>query len=384
MKRYLTWLGLGLLGAAVSGPTFACSSSDSGGGGSSGGGAGGSGGSIVGGSGGMGGSVGGSGGAVGGAGGSGGSATSTKLGAKCTKDADCGAAGVICLKADSTEFSGEGPAGGYCTADCSTGNEENKICGPLGGVCLGYGEGQKAYCMRSCEFGQVDGSKKCLNRPEVACSGLIANAAGAACDPTKADSCPTGETCYSGDSKCHKIIPACLPTCGNDKDCGGSLKCNPQTGRCTSKALSGKDYGEACVPKDAGAPDCKGICLGFGDNLRQCSGLCTVNGGLNCGETDPNAPAKATCMWLGGKGYDTGDQGYCGALCDCNSQCAAGFICQDFGNDANGKSWKDGTHREGYCKSPKNSEGGVDTGIATCKTDGGGTGGTGGGDASTD
>jgi len=391
MKRYIPWLGLGLVAAAMGGSTFACSSSSSGSG--SGGGAG-TGGSVVGGGGGVGGSgatgaTGGTGatGATGATGGTGGSSTATKLGAKCTKDAECGA-GLTCLLANSGALDGGGPAKGLCSTECSA---DPSVCGQFGqsAICLTYDNG-KGYCLEGCKFGpetldQFD-PKKCHGRPEMACSGLLGSTAGAACGPPTYD-CPTGEAC-GNDDKCHPVIPACMPRCNSDADCGTGLKCSPETGTCSATAPTGKKLGEACTSDpDAGTDDCEGICINYGDSLRACGSACTIGANPSCGWSG-TGPAPSFCIYAtsvvadnGGPGL--GDLGLCIQFCDCNSDCKApGLVCSDFGSSTGAQSIKNFTKRKGACFNPKNSQdGGINPGITTC-----GTGGTGGGsgDAATD
>src|SRR5262245_10945425 len=152
MKRILPWMGLGLLAAAVAGTTFSCGG-DSGGGNGGGnmdggkGANGGSGGALDGSAGGGGGRVatGGGGGGEGGAGGSGGS--SQRLGRACAADAECGQ-GLTCEKPGGGNWDGEGPAKGYCTADCSA---DPNVCQPFDSTasCLTLTNG-KAFCVESC------------------------------------------------------------------------------------------------------------------------------------------------------------------------------------------------------------------------------------------
>lgn len=366
----------------MGGSTFACSSDSGGGSGGSGATAsGGTGGGLVGGAGGTSGGTGGAG-ATGGSGGTGGGAT--KLGAKCTKDAECGA-GLTCLLATGTEMDGEGPAKGLCTTECSA---DPSVCGQFAAnaVCLNFESG-KGYCLEGCTFGgnaAQNGSldqKKCHGRPEVACTGLLSSTAGTDCGPPNYD-CPKGEACAT-DNKCHPVIPACVPRCNADADCGTGLKCNADTGLCTAGAISGKEVGEACTPSDGGNDECKGRCLNFGDDLRICSAACTLGSQANCGWTG-TGPAPAFCLFgssAGGDQSDWGDQGFCADLCNCNSDCASGLVCIDFGTSAAAQSNKNFLKAQGYCTNPKNSQdGAVNPGIPNCATDAGtgGTGGTGG------
>lgn len=386
MKRFFPWLGLGLFAAALGGSTFACSSSDSGGGSGGGttGGAGGGGGSIVGGAGGT--SGGGTGGAVGGTGGTGGTGGSTqsKVGAKCTKDAECGT-GLTCVLASSTSFDGEGPAKGYCSADCST---DPSVCGQFGSnvACLNF-ENQKAWCVEGCTFGPADGQnfdpKKCHGRSDVACSPLLSNELKGDCTAPNFD-CPKGEAC-GNDNKCHTLIPACMPRCATDAECGTGLHCNPGTGLCSATAPTGKDLGEACTSDpDAGTDDCKGTCLNFGDPLKACGAACTLGSNPSCGWNGQGA-APSACIYLSSivsdNGGGIGDLGFCIQFCDCNADCKnPGLICHDFGNDTSGTNIKNFTKRKGACFGPKTPDGGTDPGITSCTAgDGGGTGGTGGG-----
>ncbi len=79
------------------------------------------------------------------------------LGASCTDDSQCGADGSVCLKAtdaawvaDGDVANGTGPAGGYCSVDCSDyydGLTDVDPCAALGGYCY------LRWCLEGCSFG---------------------------------------------------------------------------------------------------------------------------------------------------------------------------------------------------------------------------------------
>ncbi len=234
----------------------------------------------------------------------------TALGKACATSTDCGGAGVTCVPVSSTAFDGSGPAGGLCAVDC--------LADPL--VCAKYDptsscvqvSSQAAYCLEGCEIGPSSISyPKCHGRGDLACTELVGN--------TGAD---TGTS-------------VCYPTCRADSDCAGR-KCDLSSGFCsdaTALPAGTAPIGASCNP-NAATNDCAGICVALGgfeagaSSAGICSGLCTL-GQIGCGNA-PTAkgPFDSTCFFQSEAEADLGDQGVCGQLCDCTSQCRApGLVC---------------------------------------------------------
>ncbi len=263
--------------------------------------------------------------------GTGGGPTGADLGSECSTDADCGG-GLECVTSSSGALDGEGPAGGLCTRPC-TGDIDD--CIDLGGECLAFGA--DLYCFEACEYGPRQlmrfSPSKCHGRAEVACSPHQ-NAAGI-------------------------NVPACMPLCNSDADCGG-LFCNPKTGNCSERAPSGDAIGASC---DVSNDTCRGVCVEFplamGGTTSQCFEPCTVGAGnlglASCGWSGPGSGvAPGFCLFTvqsvlvgGGPGY--GDRGECAELCDCNAECAnADQVCADLDNTQ----FTQGTGRRGFCSDP--------------------------------
>jgi hypothetical protein len=361
MKRVLPWMGLGLIAVAFGGASYGCGGSDdnSGSGGKAG--TGGGGGSII--DSGTGATGGGTG-ATGG-GGTGGTSPQTKLGRGCVNDNDCDSANtnLTCMKADSTDLDNEGPAKGLCTIDCTADQTVCATVGDANSVCQAYTNG-KSFCMEGCQFGPASltalDAKKCHGRSEMACS-LISET-----DTTNG---------------------VCLPLCNSDADCGGSLFCDPNLGTCSATAPTGDPVGAPCTqPGDAGTADtCKGQCGGLVHASGQqpftymCFENCTQGVAAVCGWGGPNTgPAPAACLFGPAVLSSTagfGDQGSCGALCDCNADCAnPALVCGDFSQIDSSGQLAQGYQKKGWCTDPLLDDGGTDPGLPTCS----GTGGTGG------
>jgi hypothetical protein len=263
-------------------------------------------------------------GAWGGSGGSGG-APSANLGAKCTRDTDCADMGLFCLKADANSFLGGGPAGGYCTQDCTQSLIEGSenYCLTWGGSCMNVSLDDArpiGYCVQNCTegpplyagtFGKFD-PNKCHGRKDVACSPLY-------------------------DANYNPIGSACLPLCGTDSQCtkgGVSRRCDPRWGVCSATPHDGLPIGANCEAwlnggGDAGT-DCAGQCTQFlkteehsGSDPANIATFCTqtcVFGDLNsCGFKDRNPPA-GICIYATSEAGN-GDDGMCGEMCDTDGDC---------------------------------------------------------------
>jgi hypothetical protein len=321
-----------------------------------------------------------------GSGGSGGSAGSTsRLGAACAADTDCGT-GLLCVTASSGRFGGKGPAGGYCTADCSSDAADCQQYGE-NAVCLNFGEtgSDQQFCVQGCTFGPEGEARpptKCRGRDEVACGPLFGRT-GTQC--TTDSNCRQGEIC-DPEQGCFQVIPACLPQCNADSDCGAGMYCDPQDGLCSSMMKGGKALGALCTQPVGTAPDeCRGTCIGLvatagGEPLTHlCAESCTIGAFPSCGWAGPasGTPAPGVCFFSstiinerGGPGG--GDRGSCAKLCNCNADCTAlnpDLICADLG-DAQTKTV---TRRNGFCTLPQEDDGGLNPGIPSCTGDGGTT-----------
>lgn len=374
--KMLPWMGLGALALATAATTVACGSDDK----SSS--TGGTGGTVVstGGTSGSGGTGGGTGGTSTGGTSSGGTGggTATALGKGCTADAECGT-GLICVLPAGTQLDGEGPAKGLCTADCTA---DASVCAGIdpNSLCLNYGTA--AYCVEGCDFGPATATfspTKCHGRHEMACSALIGSTdgAGACTVDTDCPAGPNGEEPYCNDGTCANIIPACIPMCNKDSDCGTGLHCNPKTGLCNPTAPSGLDTGSVCVqPADGGTDPCKGICYQFGDGADadyMCSNPCTAYETRSCG-WEGTGDADAWCLYGSSYTQGAGDQGVCAQLCDCDDDCRnPNLICDPLPSQLSALG------RAGACVGKTDADGGALPGIPCSGTGGtGGTSGTGG------
>jgi hypothetical protein len=245
----------------------------------------------------------------------------TPIGRSCRTDTDCGGGKLFCLTPTSSSSGLGGPPNGLCVADCTANTGGCASIDPLS-VCVSFSAvNGKAYCLEGCTVGASSGTK-CHDRPDLACDDSTGTA--------------------PGDG-------LCVPSCRGDADCGARI-CDLGTGFCNDRAVLGGTLpiGSSCDPQ-AATDRCEGACLPLDSAgaTGMCGGLCTL-GIVGCGE-DPasNAPLSAACLFDGtvlGKG-DTGDIGLCGALCDCDAQCAAkGTLCRPLA-----ASLQSGLGRAGYC-----------------------------------
>jgi hypothetical protein len=250
-----------------------------------------------------------------------------RIGHACAVDAECGLS--KCVPVESGELSGEGPAHGYCSVDCTanasvcTENDRNS-------TCIAFAGG-KSYCMENCTpgpagVGQLD-PDKCHGRLEVACSPMANGSA------------------------------VCLPRCNADSDCGIDLDCNPKTGLCSSSGASGLAIGSPCnAPGDAGT--CEGVCMQLESTLpgipvSACTEGCTIGAAASCGWSGPgSSPADAACLYpapgLDPSQAGAGDLGYCGQLCDCDDDCLPEYECLHW-PQPDADQLKDFFQRNGYC-----------------------------------
>jgi hypothetical protein len=217
------------------------------------------------------------------------------LGAPCITDDDCGTR-LFCLATGSSTIFDEGPANGYCTADCA---KDASICTNLDAASTcrtfddkgtpGSTSDDIAYCTRGCTTGTPSGIEKCFHRPDVACIAL-------------------GALTTNG---------SCIPACRNDADCAPRF-CDLASGLCADGARKGTEIGSACSASSADT--CSGLCRVSG-SFGMCSGFCS-NGYAGCGD-DTSSPLEHFCVFpqTSGGGWNGGDFGFCGKLCDCNDDC---------------------------------------------------------------
>jgi hypothetical protein len=153
----------------------------------------------------------------------------------------------------------------------------------------------------------------------------------------------------------------CVPNCGGDFDCATGTFCDFATGLCAPEEPSGLPIGSLCNP-NAGANPCNGFCQAKNEAGTEgtCAAFCTLAPGLyGCG-WDGSAAADAACLYLTRLSSDPGigDVGICGALCDCNADCAAsGDRCVDESNGDILSVWG----RTGYCRPLDTGESEADT-----------------------
>lgn len=248
------------------------------------------------------------------------------VGSKCAQDSDC-AKGLICATVASNDMIAGGPAHGVCTADCSA---SATACASVdrNSICVSFNRsGSVSYCLQKCVLGApARGAVKCQGRSDMAC----------------ADSGNGDGTGY------------CAPTCRGDFDCSGRV-CDLSSGLCTdpSKIVGTKPIGSPCDPKSL-TEVCKGgFCLTLPGGGGTCSGFCAI-GSAGCGETLSATTLDAYCLFTFDPTVtDVGDQGFCGQLCDCDSDCRdPGSVC------APDQTLQRPSGHSGYC-TPKMSGGSV-------------------------
>ena len=259
--------------------------------------------------------------------------TASPLGQACTTTSDCGG-GLICVPENSTSFNGEGPPGGLCTQTCQT-TADCQALAP-NSQCVSEG-GTTSYCLEGCTFGAANPSK-CHSRSTTACSSL---------NPPTAD----GGVIDAGAQ-----FAACIPVCGSDWDCGTGY-CDLKTGLCSaSPPAGGLPIGSSCDPSVSPSP-CSGFCQPWGSgNLGFCSAPCTLSQ-VGCGYQA--GTATAACLFSPA-GASSLDLGFCGALCDCDSECQQGASCAPLPSN-----YVSATGRAGYCGLSSDVDGGLPTCPAT-------------------
>ena len=226
-------------------------------------------------------------------------ATGGTLGAKCAADGDC-ATGLLCW----SEKTGRDrwPSGGLCTAPCGKDDECTAL--EAGARCWEF-DGTK-FCVAGCDLGgTLTGAStpldptKCHGRTELGCW-----------KPTAA------------------IDPFCAPSCNGDAACPGG-KCDPGKGLCTKVAAGTTDSIGLGYQLDGGtAIECSTGYrrLDTPTGVLFCTALCTLGVVPSCG-WDGSGKARAACVF-GPTGARAGDLGFCGELCDCDSDCRAPLRCR--------------------------------------------------------
>lgn len=215
-----------------------------------------------------------------------------RLGFKCGSDSDCGGL-FTCLDAASEDpIFGGGPAGGFCTKAC----DRDDDCPGSNSTCFKSRTSESGRCTLTCSIGpplesldQPLDAAKCLGRADLRCTRV-----------------KEGST-------------VCLPTCGDDAQCGAGRFCDPRLAVCVSVASAGLPTGAACDPS-ANPTTCAGSCVAFEDfGVTTCSSLCVLGGdaagSLNCG-----GPKKGSCAFHPVEN-GPGDFGYCSPSCASHSEC---------------------------------------------------------------
>jgi hypothetical protein len=304
---------------------------------------------ATGGAGGTGGTTGGAGGGagMGGTGGSSGASGDGVLGDACAADSDC-SSGLICIKPDDEALGGGAPPNGLCTMACEADTE----CAALeaGSYCVAFNEEMTIlYCLEGCETGML-GVPKCQERPDFACGLLALADTTTAC--TTSDDCGDAQICNEDTGVCGDTVTGCVPMCGGDYDCQTGQYCDFLSGMCLAGEETGLAIGAACDPSATTDP-CAGFCQ-FVDEAGTagvCAGFCTVNAqALGCGWSGTGA-ADAACLYgtrlSPPDDLAAGDLGICGALCDCNDDCAVSLMrCIDDSDGLVSDIWG----RAGYCR----------------------------------
>jgi hypothetical protein len=285
---------------------------------------------------------------------SGSSSGTSRVGRACTTNAECGSDDdLFCVNDTDVETFGAAPAGGICTKECFDDSE----C-PGGSVC------SLGFCFEACEPGANSSTlNKCHGREEVVCTLLPRESAGCDLD----GDCPVdGEVCIA--NQCWMF--GCQPNCGSDADCADDMFCDFDFGFCVTKKPEGKNITDACDPGRA-VDECQGFCIANDESGETgfCTALCNLGSPVGCG-FDGKGKADAACLFATALVPDPGpnDIGLCGQLCDCNSDCSVkGDLCAEIGVPQLEDFWQ----RKGYCRPPGNGFD-EDDSLSKCPDTGGG------------
>jgi len=210
----------------------------------------------------------------------------SSLGGPCNAQNEC-ERGLLCFGMPSNTAQQETVPGGYCSIPC----REDAECASLGAASFCFRE---QFCSAPCAAGwdsEADGAAKCQGRiGELACFG----------GPLEGGSC--------------------LPACQNDDVCGTGRECYFAGGTCLARGTApvageGAPIGAVC---DGILFDCRGLCLGNGEETASlCSAVCSV-GAPECGGDASNVCVP---IFYDGRG---GDRGFCYAACNTTADCAPG------------------------------------------------------------
>ena len=354
MLKARAWATLCVIGGTVGLLTTSCGSDELKGGGHGGGG-------IVGGVGGNGGDGGGNatkGGATAKGGAGGGSSTggagntkNSNLGKACVTDTTCGA-NLWCYNQTDVPQ-------GFCTGDCS----KDSDCEALspGSLCAQGDQG--GFCLQGCTVGNSSRTTKCQGRDDFTCQLFAVDESGTVCS-RDSDCAAVGPSYFCISETC--VATACMPTCASDAECGTGF-CDLSNGLCVEQKPTGLEVGSACDPNAATDP-CSGMCIGDSQGtFALCSGFCNLGLAATCG-WDGTGKADAACLFA--PAFNdmpaAGDVGFCGQLCDCNSDCRnPKFSCVAL-SDAEAKFVK----RAGFCTAASAD----DDVLKSCPSTGGGGG----------
>jgi hypothetical protein len=227
------------------------------------------------------------------------------VGRRCQVDPDCGE-GLRCFSETSNSLFGGGPAGGYCTIEC-TGNNACAAIDPEA-ECIGQ-PGTQSVCLRTCRSQDPTSiaENKCLTRADVVCLSEVA----------------LRQATFSG----ARQAGWCFPQCGSDEDCPGRV-CDLGRGVCVNTAPAGLPLGEHCENNVQCASSlCVSISAqGVTPIEAFCSAPCVVGQPVGCGYGPSVASRDAACFgprfggFLSSEG--SGDSGFCVELCDVPADCA--------------------------------------------------------------
>jgi hypothetical protein len=191
--------------------------------------------------------------------------------------------------------------------------------------------GNNGYCVEGCSFGETFGQTKCHHREDFACNPALLADTG---DPCRNDNgCIAGELCLenpdtpAGDTTCHVIIAACLPSCQGDLDCADGLFCDRSflSGFCVEEEQTGKGLAEACTVTDNEPDECLGFCQPSetGSNKGTCSQNCPLES--PCSYDSESKLYEGICLYASTIAPEgaTGDFGFCTPACNCPEKCGS-------------------------------------------------------------
>lgn len=230
----------------------------------------------------------------------------------CESNEDCGD-GLNCFTADSDDFFGGGPAGGYCSVACQADDDCAAV--DPDAQCIPSLDGESGLCVRTCLSKSPESlvENKCLGRSDVVCRSVA----------------ELGIEEFSA----VRQEGWCFPQCGSDEDCPGRV-CNLASGLCVDDRPTGGEIGAACEADS----DCQGnVCVGVGDQLFTdggvflgftdafCSAPCVFGQPVGCGFGPTAESRDSVCGIPRIRGFFTdegiGDVGLCLDVCDVDEDC---------------------------------------------------------------